>query len=59
MSVERDPVKKLVIEVMDRGDVSVNMPWKSDCKKTEKTEKGEKKQIRVLNDCLVNLYEKF
>jgi len=55
---ERETVKKLVTEFMERDDVSINMPGKNDCTHVGKGNKGEKKQTRVLNDYLGNLYEK-
>lgn len=56
---ERENVKQRVIAFMERDDVSINMPGKKDCKKTEDGDKGEKKQTRVLTDYLSNLHEKF
>ena len=55
--LERERIKKRVISFMERDNVSVNMPGKNDCKKTEV--KGEKQQVRVLTDYLSNIYEKF
>lgn len=51
----RDKVKDKVLEFLMRDDISRCMPGKQDAVKNS----GEMKQIRILNDYLRNLHDKF
>ena len=51
----RESIKEQVHSFMERDDISRVMPGKNDAKMHE----GEKKQVRVLKDYLLNIYEPF
>lgn len=51
----REVLKKSVLGFLERDDISRCMPGKQDALKSE----GEVKQVRILNDYLRNLHEKF
>lgn len=52
---ERNKLRQEVIQFLERDDISIQMPGKKD----SKTHEGEKRQVRVLNDYLGNIFQKY